>query len=848
MNGSFLLSTRLLFALMLLPILMEITGGAVTDPSVFAITPDSDVNTTRVFIANISGSNFNAGAHVLLVPAGNSPAHRGSITDGGITAPFLNSPQAVFLSDNQTYIVSQWSNALEIIDVSDPAHPVHKGSLINGTGRALLNAPKSVYISGNYAYITSSGSNALEIVDTSDPAHPTHEGSITNGTGGALLNSPKSVFISGNYAYVVSSGSNALEIVDISDPANPVHSGSITNDTFLKTPAGIAVSGKYAYVASSGSNALEIVDISDPAFPSHKSIIKDGGSNPPFLKSPSGVFVSGSYAYITSSTSNALEIVDVSNPPIPVHKGSLKSGTGGAWLGSPAGVYVSDHYAYVASAGSNALEVVDISNPAVPMHLGTIISSEGGALLNVPSGVYVSRPFAYVVSKSSNALEIVDIGSVTSIPATNVVISSSSMLTCTFNLTNAVSGEYTVLVANPGSAPGTLVNGFSLIVPITPFKITGIDPTSGNNSTVVHISNLSGSGFNTTVKPSVKLNRTGFADIAGTNVTVLSSTQLTCSFDLTGQEAGDWNIVVTNPDGQGSILVNGFSVMPIIPPPPPTTTVTMQVAPGADRSISDSIRSGHGISTVVTSSGAPAGGIMTFVVEPDSTREIESPYTIVSVSLSPAKTLGSTDLIVVESGGVVRPPGNDRITVGIVSIEPVTLHPSSISSGSITFAVADSWLLAHDLTPESILLMRLQDGTWSELPTTYQYRSGDDHIFTAVTERFSFFAISTRNDTRSGYSMEMKTSNEIAPPPSISLRVTRTQDPYPLQQANLSGELNDKEIPTQINSVPVISRDPPDHWTLAAATLIFSSAFTGGVLIWRWWHRRQNPALFRRYD
>jgi len=48
----------------------------------------------------------------------------------------------------------------------------------------------SVYVSGTYAYVASSESNALEIVDISNPALPVHKGSIVNGAGGALLSLP----------------------------------------------------------------------------------------------------------------------------------------------------------------------------------------------------------------------------------------------------------------------------------------------------------------------------------------------------------------------------------------------------------------------------------------------------------------------------------------------------------------------------------------------------------------------------------------------------------------------------------------------------------------------------------
>ena len=63
-----------------------------------------------------------------------------------------------------------------------------------------LYDPRSIFIYGNYAYIASASDNALEIVDVTDPAIPFHTGSLRNGSGGALLNDPYSVFVSGKYS------------------------------------------------------------------------------------------------------------------------------------------------------------------------------------------------------------------------------------------------------------------------------------------------------------------------------------------------------------------------------------------------------------------------------------------------------------------------------------------------------------------------------------------------------------------------------------------------------------------------------------------------------------------------
>jgi PKD repeat protein len=88
--------------------------------------------------------------------------------------------------------------------------------------------------------------------------------------------------------------------------------------------------------------------------------------------------------------------------------------------------------------------------------------------------------------------------------------------------------------------------------------VTGITPNTSINTTTVSITNLSGTNF--AAGATVKLNRTGYADIAGTSVTIVSPTKITCSLNLIGKIAGQYNVVLTNPNGQIATLTNGFTV------------------------------------------------------------------------------------------------------------------------------------------------------------------------------------------------------------------------------------------------------------------------------------------------
>ncbi len=85
-----------------------------------------------------------------------------------------------------------------------------------------------------------------------------------------------------------------------------------------------------------------------------------------------------------------------------------------------------------------------------------------------------------------------------------------------------------------------------------------IDPVYGINDRNGRVTDLAGTGF--LPGATVSLKKAGQADIAATNVVVVSDTLITCDFDLNGAAAGAWDVVVTNPDTQEGTLAGGFMV------------------------------------------------------------------------------------------------------------------------------------------------------------------------------------------------------------------------------------------------------------------------------------------------
>jgi hypothetical protein len=146
------------------------------------------------------------------------------------------------------------------------------------------------------------------------------------------------------------------------------------------------------------------------------------------------------------------------------------------------------------------------------------------------------------------------------IPATNVIIVSSTQITCTFDITNKTAGNWNIVISNIDGQSGALSNGFEIKSAYASQTITSITPFLGSSSTgTVSITDLKGTGFVSGIT-SVKLTKDGESSITATDVSIVSSTKITCKFDLTDKAVGKWNVVITNADGTTTTLANGFEI------------------------------------------------------------------------------------------------------------------------------------------------------------------------------------------------------------------------------------------------------------------------------------------------
>jgi PGF-pre-PGF domain-containing protein len=258
----------------------------------------------------------------------------------------------------------------------------------------------------------------------------------------------------------------------------------------------------------------------------------------------------------------------------------------------------------------------------------------------------------------------------------------------------------------------------------------------------------------------------------------------------------------------------------------------------------DAADSGRGSSYGATSPGAPAGQAMTFTLNQAVTANAPGAFT--SVSVVPSVTLGSTQMTVADATTIDTSQLADRQTAYIASIEPVGVNPSSISQSTITFAVAGSWLSQHGVNPQDIVLMRDHNGQWSELTTSFDHQAGNTYYFTATTPGFSYFAITTRVNAMTG------NTTTVTATPTVTV-ITNAVTPLAPTTVPTYSRSATTPVTTQTTAVPASDAGPAGSTgipVLAVITGIVGIVIVtvGGVLVRRWWIRRQNPALFRKYD
>jgi PGF-pre-PGF domain-containing protein len=303
----------------------------------------------------------------------------------------------------------------------------------------------------------------------------------------------------------------------------------------------------------------------------------------------------------------------------------------------------------------------------------------------------------------------------------------------------------------------------------------------------------------------------------------------------TYQVNGIYTVSLNATNSAGSTTATRADYITVSPSPP--------VSPAPTSSDSDAPRFVPSTGGA-TETGAKAGERITVLFAGNLEADDSVPVVVTAISLVPSIDLQGVMVSAVpaQSGPITRIPGSPPAYY--LDINVYWVRGDAIKEGDITFSVDEVWLNDQGMAPADLVMMRYHDNGWSDLPTLMQTYSNGRYYYGATTSGFSYFAV-TRKGTGSAATTPTHASPAIIAQqvkPDSSTRVTtRPVTPVAVRTRTV----------TTTTTVPPVS--PPESPDFPVLWIVLGVAgFVGVILITagfrRWWIRRQNPALFRRYE
>jgi hypothetical protein len=332
-------------------------------------------------------------------------------------------------------LVTGGDNALQMVDITDPRHPVALGGGPDLVPALPLPSAVALFEPGDgriYVMYCDVGMGVF-IVDVTDPARHVLVSAIRHYDGGHPLGhedpfraygipapSSSDVLIADGYAEglgyanevavfgspdgrtyaMVANGDATIQsgesdpytvpagiiFLDVTDPHAPAPVGAILDgeggfdfDSRIRDVAILESPDGRVHAAVAGGQGVAILDVTDPAGPVLLSHMRDGEDGFDYVDTVHGMDVVESpdgCAYLAMAGDEGVQMADVTDPGEPVAVGSIlgKSVT----FAKPVVFESGDGRIYVMGLSGDAVSMVDITDPHYPVPLGSIRDGEGG--------------------------------------------------------------------------------------------------------------------------------------------------------------------------------------------------------------------------------------------------------------------------------------------------------------------------------------------------------------------------------------------------------------------------------------------------------------------------------------
>ena len=330
-------------------------------------------------------------------------------------------------------VASQDNNAVQIINVTNPADPRFTAAIFEGQDYPKLDGPfdiTTVTINNRiYALVTTVLDSSVTIIDITEPTMPNRITIISDGEGeftelGGVNGITTVTMGTDTYALVASSSDSSVTIIDITIPTNPDVTATIVDNLTLALDGATDITTVlinddiFALVTSNSDSGLQIINITTPAIPVATAAIIDNDTLA--LDGASGITAvtinDKHYALVASSDDDGVQIIDISNPTIPVATATIIDNDTLALDGAFGITTVSisnNTYALVASVNDDGVTIIDITDPVHPTPVHTI-SNGAGYSLDAPHEITTitvgNTTYALVTAQNSDAVQIIDIG------------------------------------------------------------------------------------------------------------------------------------------------------------------------------------------------------------------------------------------------------------------------------------------------------------------------------------------------------------------------------------------------------------------------------------------------------
>jgi len=425
------------------------------------------------------------------------PTAAGRLGDGSAGHLRLAFPRGVevFERGGNTYaaVVGE-EDAVQVVDISDPAHPRYTASLVDASGLLLRDSFRAAAFergSNTFLAVPSPTDNGLQIVEVTNASSPNPFSNVEDNES-RLLRGAAGVDIferGGNtYAVVASRIDDGIQLVDITNHHNPAARGALGE--LYSTPDARELDGAfdvavferggrtYAAVTGYHDDGLQIVDVTDPRSLSPVGRLAD--TDDLRLRAPTGIdaFRIGAYTYVAvASDEDAIQIVDVSDPRSPSGAGKLADGGDLLlWNTNDVKVFEKDGsiYAAVTSYPEDGIQIVKIRHPdGLPPGLKSAALDWNTRILEITFDEAID------VSETRLSGMAVPVPGGSSIPLAGAAVKGGDSATVSMTLTKSQADQITLLdspqIRVEGGAVSDLVGNTRPVVQSAAITVTGSD-------------------------------------------------------------------------------------------------------------------------------------------------------------------------------------------------------------------------------------------------------------------------------------------------------------------------------------------------------------------------------------